>query len=125
MDNSNSNVGDYFMNDFWKKRDDWRVKNNIAPERIKLFHVSSNEWPIESIKDIQLLLSHNWEFWVSFRGDEFFITGNPDKFSVNDAWWSGETIFETADLDDFGKNAKIGHNEDECFLKDVIGELEF
>ena len=76
---------------------------------------------MESIKDVLLLLSLGWEFDVTFRGDEYFITPNW-CYSI----WGGrnEMLYGTLDLDDFGENARIGENG-EFYLKDVVGELEF
>ena len=106
----------------WKKRIQWRVRNGLDDgKRLALFTGSSDEWPVESIKDVQLLLSCGWEFYVTFRGDEYFITPN-FWFKV---WGEGDVpLYESLDLDDFGENARIGRNG-EFYLKDVIGELEF
>ena len=100
----------------------WRTRNGFEDgKRIALFTGSSDEWPVESIKDVQLLLSYGWEFNVVFRGDEYFITPN-FWFKV---WGEGDVpLYESLDLDDFGENARIGRNG-EFHLKDVIGELEF
>ena len=62
----------------WKKRDQWRIRNGLDDgKRLDLFErCSSKDWPVESIKDVQLLLSYGWEFDVTFRGDDYFITPN-------------------------------------------------
>ena len=106
----------------WKKRIQWRVRNGLDDgKRLALFTGSSDEWPVESIKDVQLLLSCGWEFYVRFRSDEYFITSDP-WFAIINGW--DDALYESLDLDDFGENARIGRNG-EFYLKDVIGELEF
>ena len=103
-------------------QEQWRIRNGLEDgKRIALFTGSSDEWPVESIKDVQLLLSYGWEFNVVFRGDEYFITPDP-WFAIINGW--DDALYESLDLDDFGANARIGRNG-EFYLKDVIGELEF
>ena len=100
----------------------WRIRNGFEDgKRIDLFTGSSDEWPVESIKDVQLLLSYGWEFSVNFRGVEYFITPDP-WFAIINGW--DDALYESLDLDDFGANARIGRNG-EFYLKDVIGELKF
>ena len=111
------------ISDKWDEmQEQWRTRNGFEDgKRIALFTGSSDEWPVESIKDVQLLLSCGWEFNVIFRGDEYFITPN-FWFKV---WGEGDVpLYESLDLDDFGENARIGRNG-EFYLKDVIGELKF
>ena len=111
------------ISDKWDEmQKQWRIRNGFEDgKRIDLFTGSSDEWPVESIKDVQLLLSYGWEFNVNFRGDEYFITPN-FWFKV---WGEGDVpLYESLDLDDFGENARIGRNG-EFYLKDVIGELKF
>ena len=103
-------------------QEQWRIRNGLEDgKRIALFTGSSDEWPVESIKDVQLLLSYGWEFSVNFRGVEYFITPDP-WFKIWGGW--DAPLYESLDLDDFGENARIGRNG-EFYLKDVIGELEF
>ena len=107
----------------WKKRDQWRIRNGLDDgKRLDLFErCSSKDWHMESVKDVLLLLSYGWEFDVTFRGDDYFITPN---------WWytiwgpGNVPLYESLDLDDFGENARIGENG-EFYLKDVVDELEF
>ena len=100
----------------------WRIRNGLEDgKRIALFTGSSDEWRVESIKDVQLLLSCGWEFYVRFRSDEYFITSDP-WFAIINGW--DDALYESLDLDDFGENARIGRNG-EFYLKDVIGELKF
>ncbi len=103
----------------WEKRKQWRVKNNLDNGQIKRF-ACSDDAKIESIKDILLMLSHGWEFYVKFRGDEYFISSDTG-YSVNNSW--DDLLYETDDLDDFGENARIGE-DGEFFLKDVASEVE-
>ena len=103
-------------------QEQWRIRNGLEDgKRIALFTGSSDEWPVESIKDVQLLLSYGWEFSVNFRGVEYFITPDP-WFKIWGGW--DAPLYESLDLDDFGENARIGRNG-EFYLKDVIGELKF
>ena len=40
-------------------QEQWRIRNGLEDgKRIALFTCSSDEWPVESIKDVQLLLSY-------------------------------------------------------------------
>ncbi|MBQ4203690.1 MAG: hypothetical protein II655_08320 [Thermoguttaceae bacterium] len=111
------------ISDKWDEiQEQWRTRNGFEDgKRIALFTGSSDEWPVESIKDVQLLLSYGWEFSVNFRGVEYFITPDP-WFKIWGGW--DVPLYESLDLDDFGENARIGRNG-EFYLKDVIGELEF
>ena len=111
------------ISDKWDEmQEQWRTRNGFEDgKRIALFTGSSDEWPVESIKDVQLLLSYGWEFSVNFRGVEYFITPDP-WFKIWGGW--DAPLYESLDLDDFGENARIGRNG-EFYLKDVIGELEF
>ena len=106
----------------FEKGKQWRVKNGLDDgERLSRFTGWSKDWHMESIKDVLLLLSLGWEFDVTFRGDEYFITPNW-CYSI---WGEcNEMLYGTLDLDDFGENARIGENG-EVYLKDVVDELEF
>ena len=111
------------ISDKWDEmQEQWRTRNGFEDgKRIALFTGSSDEWPVESIKDVQLLLSYGWEFSVNFRGVEYFITPDP-WFKIWGGW--DAPLYESLDLDDFGENARIGRNG-EFYLKDVIDELKF
>ena len=73
--------------------------------------------------DMQIILTCSWEFYVKFRGDEYFICSEWDHYSICPNF-GDHLLYETDDLDDFGENARIGMSG-EFYLKDVIGELKF
>ena len=86
--------------------------------------MKENWWePIKTMLDMQIILTCSWEFYVKFRGDEYFICSEWDHYSICPNF-GDHLLYETDDLDDFGENARIGMSG-EFYLKDVIGELKF
>ena len=110
------------MNDF--KRNQWFDKHGLPHNSLDKFNKAENWWdPIKTILDMQIILTCSWEFYVKFRGDEYFIYSEWDCYSIY--FSNGDyLLYETDDLDDFGENARIGMSG-EFYLKDVIGELKF
>ena len=101
------------------KGDIWLRKHNIPNDALDKVYPDS--FDVHSMRDIQILLAYGIEFYVVFRGREYFLSPCPDTYQV----MTGRGYcYETDDLDDFGENARIGENG-EFYLKDVIDELEF
>ena len=99
--------------------DIWLKRHNVSEERFD--QVYSANGKLETIRDVQILLAYGIEFYVVFRGREYFLSPCPDTYQV----MTGRGYcYETDDLDDFGENARIGENG-EFYLKDVIDELKY
>ena len=104
----------------WEACKQWRARNNLDNGQITRF-TGPNVDPVKSVKDILLMLSYGWEFYVGFCGNDYFISSDTG-YSINNSW--DDLLYETDDLDDFGENARIGE-DGEFYLKDVIDELVF
>lgn len=100
----------------------WR-NDNVSDEELVAFWKRFKypvDWTkeIKSVRDVQILLSHGYEFEADFEDFQGFVT--PDggyAIDVKDAA-TGETYEYVADdLDEFGRDAKFGPYP----LADVIG----
>ena len=102
----------------------WFRKHNLPDDAFDKFDKHVNCWwtQVKTMLDLQIMLTCNIEFYVTFKDEEYFIISEGD-YRIYRAF-NDEEIFQTDDLDDFGENARIGENC-EFYLKDVINELEW
>ncbi len=105
------------------QREQWLKKHGLPKNDLDRFNNAAHWWdPIKTMLDLQVMLTCVWEFYVDFRGEEYFISSEHGyRVYLVDG---DELIYKSDDLDDFGENARIGE-DGEFLLKDVIKELVF
>lgn len=100
---------------FDRRRAEWRKKNGIDDSYMDKFNTDDLEGAISTIKDVQALMSFNWEFSIKYKDCEAHVCTIANQFYFDSVCNGKEYEFVTDNLDDF-ENATVGPYK----LKDIV-----